>query len=175
MIEQYKLEKEEVVLRVVRRHWFVMLWEIIGVLSAVTLPLVALVLLEVLQFNTLIEWLTIHSVLFGYSLWVLLVCIQFAFAWTNYYFDMWIVTDRRIIHVEQVAMFSRVLSSFRLERIQDITVDIHGFFHTLLDFGDIHVQTAGAERKFVLYTTPNPNELRDFILDLQSKKRLSRD
>ncbi len=166
----YNLEESEVVLKIVRRHWFIMLGEVVGVLLAIVTPLALLFFIDKYTTETIEVLTNTYLILFVYALWILVVIIQAAFAWTNYYFDMWIITSKRIIHVEQKAMFSRVMSSFRLERIQDVTVDIHGLFHTVFDFGDIQVQTAGAERKFILETAPNPNELRDFILKLHTQK-----
>ena len=56
-----------------------------------------------------------------------------------------------------------------MERIQDITIDIHGIIPTLLDFGDIHVQTAGDSQEFVMKGAPNPRRLKELILKESDK------
>jgi hypothetical protein len=51
-----------------------------------------------------------------------------------------------------------------LGRVQDITIDTRGLMHSLLDIGDINVQTAGAIDRFTMGNVPHPARLRDLIL-----------
>jgi hypothetical protein len=60
--------------------------------------------------------------------------------WIDYYFDVWIITNERIINIEQKNLFIRTTSEVTLTRVQDVTATIGGFFPTLLDFGDVLVQ-----------------------------------
>ncbi len=78
--------------------------------------------------------------------------------------DVWIVTDQRIIDIEQLNLFNRVVSEFRLDRVQDITIKVNGLIATLLGFGDIHVQTAGEMEKFLIKNAPKPYEVKDRII-----------
>ena len=79
--------------------------------------------------------------------------------------DVWILTDRKIIDIEQLSLFSREVSEFRLDRVQDITVEVRGIISTMLKFGTLHVQTAGATREFVIKNIPDPYKVRDIIMD----------
>ena len=84
--------------------------------------------------------------------------------WTHYYLDLWIITDRRIIVVDQVHFFNRKVSSFRLERLQDIKVSINGIIPTFLNFGTILAQTASdAESNFMSNGLPDPRGLQSTI------------
>lgn len=76
--------------------------------------------------------------------------------WTDYYLDVWILTDKRLIDVEQRGLFHRKVSSLDLRNIQDIKIETKGLIATFLKFGDIHVQTAGADREFVIREAYNP-------------------
>jgi hypothetical protein len=70
--------------------------------------------------------------------------------------DVWIITSKKIIDVEQHSLFRREISIMNLEKIQDITFEIRGFIPTLFNYGDIKVQTAGAVGSFLIRGVPNP-------------------
>ena len=96
--------------------------------------------------------------------WSLLVLMLGFMAWTHYYLDLWIITDRRIITIDQVHFFNRKVSSFRLERLQDIKVSINGIIPTFLNFGTLRAQTASAlESNFMSSGLPDPREIQATI------------
>lgn len=92
--------------------------------------------------------------------------IYIFFVWLDYYFDVWVITNERIINIEQKSLFTRVISEVTLTRVQDVTAKIDGFFPTLLDFGDIMVQTAGEEKHFHFRNVPRPEEHKEAIMIL---------
>ncbi len=85
--------------------------------------------------------------------------------WLDYHLDIWIVTTERIIDTELLGLFQRNLSEFKLSRIQDVSVDVHGIFPTLLDYGNVHIQTAGVTRQFVFQQVPKPQKIKRLILE----------
>jgi len=89
----------------------------------------------------------------------------------NYYFDCWVVTDKRTIHTELRALFSRISSSVSHDKIQDITIDIHGIVPTFLRFGNLKIQTAGAFRKFIFQEVPEPYKIKDLIFKIQREEK----
>jgi len=91
--------------------------------------------------------------------------------WTDYYLDIWIITDQRLIDIEQVGFFSRVVSELDLKRIQDITSEVKGMPQTMFGFGDVHIQTASEHTKFDLTSIPHPVITRRAIVDLYEAAR----
>jgi len=91
--------------------------------------------------------------------------------WTDYYLDLWIVTDQRLIEIEQVGFFSRVVSELDLKRIQDITSEVKGMAQSMFGFGDVHIQTASEQTKFNLTSIPHPVDTRRAIVDLYEAAR----
>lgn len=110
---------------------------------------------------------------FGYSLWFLLLWVVFFIEWTDYYLDLWVITDRRIIDVEQKGFFHREVTSFKFEQIQDITVETRGLIETFLKFGTLHIQTAGHNREIVIRDAHQPEDARTLILRLSEKLKAS--
>jgi hypothetical protein len=75
-----------------------------------------------------------------------------------------VITDRRIIAVEQVHFFHRSVAIFRLERLQDIEFSIKGLIQTFFNYGTLSAQTAGHhEANFKSSGMPTPDELQAII------------
>ncbi|MEK7579129.1 MAG: PH domain-containing protein [Patescibacteria group bacterium] len=111
------------------------------------------------------------SALFGFffSLWTLLLFTLFFFRWTDYYLDVWIITTKRIFDVEQKGLFTRVVSVFRLEKVQDITVETRGIIATFLKFGDVHLYTAGESSEFVIRDAADPLMVKNVIIEAHGR------
>jgi Bacterial PH domain len=167
LFEKIELEAGEQVLTVVRKHWFIISVEIIGILIASLLPVfVAAIFIVVpaLHPTSFVLADQLPLILFAVSFWLLFTFLTCFMIWTHYYLDLWMITDRRVIAIDQIHFFNRKVSSFRLERLQDIKVAINGIIPTLLDFGTIHVHTAGNnEENFTTTGLPEPRELQALI------------
>lgn len=105
-----------------------------------------------------------------YSGILLIGWIIFFITWTDYYLDVLIVTDKRIIDVEQRGFFKREVSTVRLESIEDITINVSGVLATFLDYGTLKLQTAAENREFIIHDVPNPNQVKSTIFELQNKQ-----
>lgn len=86
--------------------------------------------------------------------------------WVDYYFDVWIITSQRIVNIEQKGLFNREVSELQFSRIQDVTSVVDGFIPTILNFGDVYVQTAAEEERFVFRQIPDPYTIKDMVMQL---------
>lgn len=153
-------EHDENVMLLVRRHPFYIVLKFIFILILGLIPLLIIsIYSEVLATNDFL----IFSI-FLYSLWCLVLWQILFYHFTMYALDVWIVTDKRIIDSTQHGFFNRTVAELHVARIQDISVNITGFFQTLLKFGDLEIQTAGTENKFDFLQIPYPNEVKDQIM-----------
>ncbi len=89
----------------------------------------------------------------------------------DYYLDVWIVTNERIVDIQLKGLFSRTTSETRLYRVQDVTAQMQGIFATIFDYGTVHVQTAGATGRFVFEQMPDPDEVVHHISKLVEDDR----
>lgn len=169
------LESGEQIVKIVRRHFFVILPMSLTIVLAALAPAIIYWLLsssfvpldQTVKTNIenfVSEWAT-----FGYAVWLLVLWIMFFIEWTDYYLDIWIITDKRIIDVEQNGFFHREVTSFNYNQIQDITVETRGILETFLKFGTLHIQTAGHNRNIIIKDAHYPEEARSLILSLQQK------
>jgi len=101
--------------------------------------------------------------------WFTLLWGYFFIVWTNIYLDAWIVTDKRIIDIEQVSLFHRSVSDFRIEKIQNITVKEQGLLANIFGYGSIKVETAGEQVDLSFNYLPHPYKVRDTISECHDK------
>lgn len=175
LFEKIKLEDDEKLLLVVRRHWFVFLTRILGAVVSTIAPF--LIITITLAFPAtapyaaeLIAVFT-KEILFFSAAWLLINWMILAYIWTDHYLDLWVVTDRRIISIDQRALFVRSISSFRLERLQDMNIVIPGFLATMFNFGTIEAQTASAsDDEFTVDGLPAPREIKAIVLEATDRR-----
>ncbi len=89
----------------------------------------------------------------------------------NWYFNVYIVTNSRIVDVDFISILYREVSSTRLNLIQDVTVKTGGVLRAIFDYGDVFIQTAGTEVNFDFHAVPHPQEVAREIEKLMAKNR----
>lgn len=166
---------DERIVMVLRHHWIVFAGHILlHVGFALLLPFMWGLLLTLFpQMDTSQTIVAIAFILtssYYLALWVL-----FFNGFINYYLDMWVVTTKRIMDVEQHTLFRRTIAEQPLSRVQDITSDIHGVLATFLHYGDIVVQSAGTKEKFIFHSLPHPELISRTILELVEQGRPTED
>lgn len=175
MFEEIKFpgqhENEKIIL-FLRRHWFIFLMRILLILISIV-ALVAIYIFFNSVNSNFKESDYYNLFLFGESLATLFIWNFFFILWLDYYLDAWIVTNERVINIEQRGFFTRKISELKLTKIQDVTSEIIGLIPTLFNYGNIHVQTAGEKEHFVFLQIPDPNYVKNVIVELQEKERLS--
>lgn len=108
------------------------------------------------------NWLMI--VLFYYSL-----AVSYALAnFLDWYFDVYLVTNLRILHVDFRVFTGKFVAEAALVNIEDVSTHIIGFLPSFFDYGDVLVQTAAEKAKFNLLSLPSPSWFRDVITDLSN-------
>ena len=159
------LDPNEHVILEVRKHWFVFVSTAFAHIVGAFFPLFGYeIIVNLLPIQLPhIDAVSEKGLLF-YSIWLMIIWISFFVQWTNYYLNVWYVTEKRIIDVEQKGLFNRTVSNLRFDKIQDITVEIKGVISTMLHIGDIKVQTASEDSgDFFVHNAANPDKVRSFI------------
>ncbi len=164
----YKFNKEDINLRggehlvsVMRKHWFVFFTRVLPLKILFVLPLIFMVV----TLNMQLSQTAIAVIIFFSSLWMLVLLMAIFTIWTNYFLDIWIVTNQRIIDIEQRHLFNREVRTLRMETVQDVHVDKVNFFQEFFNFGTLRVQTAGTGGTDALIEgIPNPEHEQELIM-----------
>lgn len=177
------LDTDEKVLLITRRHWFTLFVRMLAPVSLFLFSLIALpVFFSFSEVRAVINDAPelIPLAIFFSSLWFLFLWIAIFQIWTDYYLDIWTITSKRIVAIDQRGLFNRHISSFRYERLQDIHVEIAGIIPTFLDFGTLKAETAGdSGEKFIFKGIPRPRSIKAQIIaatdQLAWRRHLSHD
>ncbi len=159
---------DEEILLVLHRHWFDIASRFLLVFI-MTVAVIAGWIIFPIFLPDLTEKPNSGVFLFIESFFLMILWAISSLIWIDYYLDVWIVTNRRIVNIEQKGLFSRVVSELELKKIQDITTDVKGIIKTFLNYGDLFIQTAAEKERFLFHNIPDPYEVKDLIMKLQKK------
>ncbi len=166
--------QNEHVILFLRRHWITVL----GIVCVACLLVIIPIGIGYFFQSTLKTWLSdpligplmsIIAIIYLLSTWL------FAFlAFTDYYLDTWIVTNERIINIEQEGLFHRTASELDLAAVQDATAEIRGMSQTLLGYGNVFIQTAGEQGRFHFKNISHPEHVKELVTQLveEDKQRI---
>lgn len=97
---------------------------------------------------------------------VFLFSISYAFYYALiWFYDVYIITNMRLICVEQKSLFSKEFAEIELSKIKDVTYQIRGVFATLFKFGSVRIKSE--DLVLELDSLSDPDEIQEML------KRLS--
>lgn len=113
------------------------------------------------------------TLLFSQGLWGIIVFfVVFLFiliiiwrTWIIWSKNVFIITNRRIIDVDQHGFFSKTVSECDYVKIQDVSYTVKGLFATFFHFGRIQIQTAGNIANLELDLIKDPAHVQEVIMD----------
>lgn len=80
--------------------------------------------------------------------------------WRN---DIYVVTNRRVVHRERIGLVQQRFSAAPLHAIQDIQQIQIGLAARFFRYGDLIIETAGEAGQVVFRSIPEPGQVRDLI------------
>lgn len=112
----------------------------------------------------------LYSVIKDASFWLIVVGLAsfsyFAFRWLERKYDIWVVTNIRII--DEQGLFTISAKESPLEKINNVTYH-QSVTGRIFKFGDIKIQTAAEMGATTYYKIARPNELKDAITTAQEE------
>lgn len=97
-----------------------------------------------------------------------LIWYLFVFAYSfqhfiNWYFNVYVLTNRRIVDFDFFQILYKRVSSASLNNIEDVTVTTGGVSQVLFVYGNVFIQTAGEVAEFEFLKVPNPIKVKAAI------------
>ena len=163
--EQHETEQ---VIKVIHRHWFNLLIQFFVVVIAALVVFGSWIGL-LFFFPTLLQSVGQQTVSFIETTALLFIWFYAFLIWIDYYLDVWIITNERIVNIEQKGLFLREASDLEFSKIQDVTAEVTGLIPTVLNYGDVYVQTAGVIERFKFRQVPDPYALKSLIMERYRK------
>lgn len=161
-------QEHEQILLVTRKHWMVLAKEV-----AVWLLFVAILMLfdnvVIPHYPILTRAPMIQIVNLVKSIYLMFLVGGIFTIWILYYLNYQIVTNERVVDVDQKSLLHHSTTEVHLSQVEDVTSEIKGFLGNFLNYGHVYVQTAGAKARFEFDYVPNPNAVVKLILDLYAQ------
>jgi len=158
-------DKESIVL-LLRKHWVT---NIPWLFMAVVIIIIPLFVLPLLMYLGILGTQIPNS----YANFLILIwyLMDFSYILVNFllwYFTVSIVTDDRIVDIDFINILHKEFSATRIVKIEDVTTRRGGIIRTFLDYGDVHIQTAGTNAFFEFLAVPQPEKVARIINDLMA-------
>jgi len=158
-------QANEKIYLIIRQHWFMLVsklaaWALFLAILIVGDMLVAR-FVPILLTSPYVEYFSLFK-----SVYVMTLLLGLLIVWVMYYLNVQIVTNERIVDITQTSLLHHTISELHLSNLQDVTGEVKGLFPTLLNFGDVYLQTAGESKRFEFCMVPNPTAVEKLILDL---------
>lgn len=157
-------ESGEEIVFLLRRHWVTNLPWVFGSLVALVFPSLLFNFPEIfgIAFPS-------ARVYFIFTLIWFLFVFGFVFErFLNWYFNVYVFTNKRIVDIDFWGMFYTEVSEAPLDKIQDVTYKMGGIFQVMFNYGDLFIQTAAEEQEFEFKAVPRPAYVHDKITDYVS-------
>ncbi len=145
---------DESVEEVVRNHPYILLMPGLKSVFVLGIPVAVLIFIGAT---------TVFTITFFLAL--LIVFAIFGKAYYEFAASVFIITNQRVMYLDQKGYFGRRIMETNLDKIQDVTSDTSGMVRTSLDFGDIIIRTAGASigSEIVVKNIPHPYQVQQAI------------
>jgi len=152
-------EKDEKIVLFLRRHFFTNIGWIMATFCLALTPIFAFSFFS-------FDFIPLSYRFLGVLGWYMVV---FAYAFERFlswFFNVNIVTDRRIIDVNFPSILYKDISEAKLDNIQDVSSKTGGFARSFLNYGDVLIQTAGTLPELTFEAIPLPDKAAEIINDL---------
>jgi membrane protein YdbS with pleckstrin-like domain len=145
------LQPGEEVKLVLQRHWIALVF----IFWYFFFLLISLIFMIYFGNRIPLIWDYINVVLVIYtSVFLLFIYIN----WMRYELDLYIVTSKRIIWLEEVSFLNRHLSECSLDKVQEVNAKTTGLLSNLLNYWEVTIHTASEASDFNMPFMPDAFE-----------------
>ena len=163
MIELNNTRPGEKVVRVIKVHW-------IGYVILASHGILTMLIWISFHFAL---WFTALSFLFSTILWIMSLIVLYI-EWLNYELDMYVITNNRIIWIEQISFLNRTVSETNLAQVQEVNSSTKWFFANIFNYWDVLIQTAWNKTTLSMWLCPDPIQEARKILNIVESYKESR-
>lgn len=86
--------------------------------------------------------------------------------WLNNELDMYVISNKRIIGIDQISFLNRTVSECSLADVQEVNSKTKWIFANLFDYGSVTIQTAWNASNFHMAIVPEPLKTARQILNI---------
>ena len=94
------------------------------------------------------------AILLLITMWFFALLFIFV-VWLDYELDLFVISNRRVIGIEQTSFLNRTVSECSLIDVQEVNAQTKGIMANILNYGTILINTASESSHFRVDITPN--------------------
>jgi membrane protein YdbS with pleckstrin-like domain len=163
-------DSDEDILYVVRQsHWTNIKWAL-GIIVLFILPFVVAPFV-LPMFGRLLSHFNPFFIIMVWVSWYLMVLGLWFFNFLNWYFNVYIITSKKIIDFDFYGLTYKNISEMPIANVEDVTSKVSGPISTMFNIGHVYIQTAAEKTEFEFTSVDDPGKLRDIISDLAAKSQ----
>ncbi len=147
------LRDNEQIKLTLHRHWIILVFHFLYFVALFVTTAILLVFKDSIidLFGSALYW---GSVSLYWIIFLTFILID----WMNDELDIFIITDSRVIAIDQISALSRSVNECSLDRVQEVNAHTSGIFQSIFGFWDVHIHTASETSNMVIRYAPNPIE-----------------
>lgn len=163
MLKIENMRPWEEVLKVVKRHWivFVLIW----------LYFFMWVFMSILVYYLFGFWVWWN--LINITIWLFFSLFLYI-EWLNHELDMYVVTNNRIIWIEQIAFLNRQVTETNLWQVQEVNSKASWLLSNILNYWVLSIQTAWNKTTLTMSFCPDSMNAQRKILNIVDNYRDSK-
>ncbi len=154
---------DERVLLVVHKHWAALVIDAWAFLVTGGAVCAILIIFRGFALSTA-DIITRATVTFLVPLAFLTLWTMLTFVWTNYYLDMFVVTDRRIFYTSQINFVQRTIQAWYIADLLHANVLFTNLFESFFNYGTLEVTTRDDPEAAYVTGIPDPEYVSAVIL-----------
>lgn len=104
-------------------------------------------------------------------IWYLISMAYTLESFITWFFNVYIITDERIVDVDFYNLTYKEVSDANLDKIEDVTYKMGGVIRTLFNYGDVLIQTAAEVTNFDFLAVPYPDKVVKVLQDLRMEEQ----
>lgn len=151
----------------VHKHWIKYVVTSIVTILLLSIPIIAIILY--LQNNLGHNLLSAEIITIGIGIYLLIVMAIIIQAFVDFYLDIFVATEDRVIFVRQNGFFNQQIDVAHIWDIDEVGVDVKGFLNSVLDCGDLVIHMGNDEAILTVNDIKNPNKIGQEIMRLQKE------
>jgi hypothetical protein len=156
-------EEDEKIYLAARPHWITNLpWIIIFILM-LFIPLF-------FHYFSFLDFFPIQYRFSAVLFWYLITFISAFEKFLSWYFDLYLVTNKRVVDIDFKNMLNKHFAQADLSAIQDVSSSVKGILGTFFNYGDVLIQTAAEINEINFEKVPNPAKIIKLIKELKEKE-----
>lgn len=155
MLNLKNLKPWEEILTVIKRHWivYVMIWVffLVGII-------ITAILFSLLNFTPI-------SILINVVFWMFFSIFLYI-EWLNHELDMYVVSNNRVIWINQISFLNRAVSECNLWQVQEVNSKTSWLFANIFNYWTLSIQTAWNATTLIMDYAPDPMQTARKILNI---------